>query len=248
MNKLLDTIRRCTAAATVIAFTGFGAAPAGAAIMTEGCTNAGVSCSLEELAGGSSFSVGSQSYTNWSFDSAYGLWTDNDLSLSLGSIFVSPLEGLAGLAGFNISGSGFGEPTDEDWVLSFEFNVTSSTPLQTAGMAFPSGDESQISFALSDLAGDGYVETAWGIPGFGFEELAVLVPDLPGLEVFTTLFIGLGELFDVNQLFTSVALASPAGGQGGSVPEPATLLLALAGLAAIGAMRSRRRPVMQRAA
>lgn len=107
-----------------------------------------------------------------------------------------------------------------------------------AGLAFPSVDESQRSFALAELFDDGRVASACGIPGWDFAAPAMPVFESAALESFILLWIGNGETFDVDQVFVSVAAAAAAaGGSGGTVPEQVSLPLVPAGLAALGTMR-----------
>ncbi len=236
MKNTLDTFKGWAGALILAALLGLGGGlPAGearAAVLTNGCINAGISCSLQELANGSSFSVGGQTYADWFFGGGFGLWSGEELALALDAIVVTPIEGAGGQAGFNVAGAGFGEPAEEDWALSFGFTMGSVTPLLAAGLEFPSNNELGLSFAMSDLSG---LDTAIGIPGFVFEELAVPVPELPGLDAFSTFFIALGEALDVTQLFVSVEAAGES--TGGRVPAPGSALLVLAGLGLLGAMR-----------
>lgn len=248
MKKLLDGIKRGATAMAVIAFLGLAPIQAQAAIVTSGCALA-TQCTLEELDDGGSFIVGSQTYDDWFFDSSFNLSTFDELDLSLGNIFVTPFEGVFGLAGFNIFGAGFGEPFDADWAFAFGFTVSSPTPLLSAGLEFPNSTEDQFSFALADLFNDDgdLVNTAIGVPGIEASELAVPLFGETPIEVLSLFFMAFGEAFDVSQSFVNAVLDGGGDGEPGAVPEPATLLLALIGLGAIGALRRHPQTALQAA-
>src|SRR5690606_14877472 len=113
------------------------ATPSYAAIVTTGCANVGVSCTLEELFDGGKFTVGEQTYESFSFWNAYQFDPYDVVDLDFDQIVVTPFTQRDGLHGFSLVAYGdYGGPPASDWYFGFDYQLSSSTPLLASGIEF----------------------------------------------------------------------------------------------------------------
>ncbi len=224
---------------TVVALgLGSAYAPAQAAIVTTGCENSGISCTLDELFAGGSFTVGEQTYDTFSFWAAYEFGGFEDLDLAFDQIVVTPFTRREGLHGFNMVAYGdYGAPAG-DWYLGFDYHVSSSTPLLASGIEFGSGVSSGSEAYGQSLLDDGtWSDYVVGVPGLYWDDYAppgplVLPTTPPGMLSFADTYLAAGDPLDVSHLHLSTVTP---------VPEPLSVYMALAGLAVVtGAARRRR--------
>lgn len=226
------------AAATVFSVAAVVWPAAHASIGTTDCANEGVSCTLQELFDGGSFTIDEQTYEDFWFFDAYTLDTYETLYLSFENVVVTPFTRRDGLHGFNIAALGdFGAPTAADWFLGFDYQLRSTTPLIASGIEF--GENVS---ALSEAWGRGYLDDgSWtdqvsGTPGFLWDDYAepgpLVLPNQPlSMYVQTDIYLAAGDPLDFN--FMHLSTVTP-------IPEPLSMYMALAGLAVVtGAARRR---------
>jgi hypothetical protein len=210
-----------------------GANNAHALIVTAGCANANLTCTLQELASGGSIIVDDKLFDNWFVDDA------STVQIDLSSITVAGLDdqpsnpGLQYVAGGHLSTVGF-ELID----LDLRFNVTARPGLMA--IAGTSLQIDQVAFAGGNIGGFiGIAEDIFkenGVDLFGEQSVfadnllnsmklfdSIEFSSIASIVVVTNIVVtgdDTGDIVSIDRFTQRVA----------QVPEPPTMLLVLVGL------------------
>ena len=129
-----------------MSFLAPGAPYANATIVTSGCANSGVSCTLDELAGGASIQVNDVTFDTWS------VLDSSDNAVSLSSVDVIALDDQPSNVGLSFTANRALSTTGLDLIdVAIDFAVTTSagTP-QVGGASF---ELTELTFGAANAGG-----------------------------------------------------------------------------------------------